>query len=201
LTARCPTSIAATPFVSRAVTAPLPEPRPLDVASADVVSSPVLITAFVRGAVLAMALAVSVWALGLLPAGLETWVACGCGAALLATGLALVLHGRFLDRRALASLRGDPRLMAGRLQGLMAAALMLKLATVTIGVLVLRSQGVKFQEVAAFAVAFAAASLVCQVTAAGTLVRAMSRAARPAAGAGPTGASQTSIDRPTAGPS
>jgi hypothetical protein len=183
------------------VTAPLPSPRPLDVASADVVSSPVLITAFVRGAVLAMALAVSVWALGVLPAGLEAWVAYGCGAALLATGLALVLHGRFLDRRALASLRGDPRLMAGRLQGLMAAALMLKLATVTIGVLVLRSQGVKFQEVAAFAVAFAAASLVCQVTAAGTLVRAMSRAARPAAATRSTGASQTSIDRPTAGPS
>ena len=60
------------PFVSRAVTAPLPAPRPLDVASADVVSSPVLITAFVRGAVLAMALAVSVWALGLLPAGLTS---------------------------------------------------------------------------------------------------------------------------------
>jgi hypothetical protein len=183
------------------VTAPLPAPRPLDVASADVVSSPVLITAFVRGAVLAMALAVSVWALGLLPVGLEAWVAYGCGAALLATGLALVLHGRFLDRRTLTSRRGDPRLMASRLQGLMAAALMIKLATVTIGVLVLRSQGVKFQEVAAFAVAFAAASLVCQVTAAGTLVRAMSRAARPAAAAGPTGASQTSIDRPTAGPS
>ena len=85
--------------------------------------------------------------------------------------------------------------MATRLQGLMAAALMIKLATVTIGVLVLRSQGVKFQEVAAFAVAFAAASLVCQVTAAGTLVRAMSRAARPAAADRATGA-----DRPTGGP-
>jgi hypothetical protein len=163
--------------------------------SADVVSSPVLITAFVRGAALAMALALATWALGVLPPALVAWVAYGCAAALLATGLALVLHGRFLDRRALTSLGGDPRLMATRLQALMAAALMIKLATVTIGVLVLRSQGVKFQEVAAFAVAFAAASLVCQVTAAGTLVRAMSRAARPAAVDRATGA-----DRPTGGP-
>lgn len=177
------------------MTSPLPTPRPLDVPSTDVVSSPVLITAFVRGAVLAMVLAVAVWALGLLPAELVAWVAYGSAAAVAATGLALVLHSRFLDRRALASLRGDPRLMAARLQGLMAAALMIKLATVTIGVLVLRSQGVKFQEVAAFAVAFAAASLVCQVTAAGTLVRAMSRTARPAAAERATGA-----DRPTGGP-
>jgi len=197
-----------------AVTSPLPQHRPHDVSSADVVSSPVLVTAFVRGAVLAMALALATWALGVLPPALAAWVAYGCAAALLATGLALVVHGRFLDRRALASLRGDPRLMAARLQGLMAAALMIKLATVTIGVLVLRSQGVKFQEVAAFAVAFAAASLVCQVTAAGTLVRAMSRAARPATagrqtGAGstssgsssadPASADQTSSDRPTSG--
>jgi hypothetical protein len=171
-------------------------PRPIDVAASDVVSSPVLITAFVRGAVLAMVLVAAVLVMGVLPAGAADWVAYGCGAALVATGLALVVHGRFLDRRAIASLRGDPRLIATRLQGLMAAALMIKLATVTIGVLVLRSQGVKFQEVAAFAIAFAAASLVCQVTAAGTLVRAMSRSARPAdAGQAAAG------DRPTGGSS
>jgi hypothetical protein len=57
----------------------------------------------------------------------------------------------------------------------LAVGLLLKLFTVTVGVLWLRAVGVKFDAVATFAVAFAAASLVCQVTAAGSLVRSTAR--------------------------
>ncbi len=125
-------------------------------------------------AVTAVAVVV-VWLLGLLPAATEGMVALGAAAALAAAGLAIALHGRMLDPRAHQGLGGDGRLIASRLQGLMGAALGLKLACVTLGVLALRSSGVKFPQVAAFAIAFAGASLVCQVTAAGSLVRAFSR--------------------------
>lgn len=128
-----------------------------------------------QGAVVVALLALAVRATGAAPAGADAYVALGSGAALLATGLALVLHGRILDRRFAAGMANDPRLIAGRLQGLLAVGLLLKLATVTVGVLWLRATGVKFGEVAAFGVAFAAASLVCQLTAAGSLVRSASR--------------------------
>jgi hypothetical protein len=128
-----------------------------------------------RGAVVVAALALAVRATGAAPAGSDPYVALGAGAALLATGIALVLHGRIMDRRFAAGMANDPRLIAGRLQGLLAVGLLLKLFTVTVGVLWLRAAGVKFGEVATFGVAFAAASLVCQLTAAGSLVRSASR--------------------------
>jgi hypothetical protein len=115
------------------------------------------------------------FASGALPAGAGRFVAAGAGAALVAVGLALLLHGRFLDRRATESLRGDPKLVAGRLQSLLGAAFGVKLAMLMAGVLVLRGLGVKFDELAAFAVAFAAAALLCQVAAAGFVVRALAR--------------------------
>jgi hypothetical protein len=145
------------------------------VADADPVSGPVLVVAFLRGVVMASVLVLCAWLLGLFPAGSEGYGALGCGAALLASGAALLLHGRILDRRAGKNASSNSgRAIAARLQTLLATGLLLKLAAVTIGVLSLRSQQVKFEGIAAFAVAFAAASLVCQLTAAGTLVRALS---------------------------
>jgi hypothetical protein len=175
------------------VTTPSTTAPKADATSAGALSPAALLSAFCRGGALVLALLAVVWALGLVPAEMHGWVVLGSGAAVMATGLAVLLHGRFLDARAAASLRGDPRLLAGRLQSLMAAALGIKLAVVTLGVLSLRAMGLKFELVAAFAVAFAAASLVCQVTAAGTLVRAMSRCKRAAQAGG--------VDRPTGGPS
>lgn len=134
-----------------------------------------LLPALVRGAVAVGVLAVGAWATGALPTASHPFLALGAGAALAATGLAVVLHSRILDRRFAASMANDPRLIAGRLQGLLAVGLLLKLFTVTVGVLWLRAVGMKFEAVATFAVAFAAASLICQVTAAGSLVRSTAR--------------------------
>jgi hypothetical protein len=144
-----------------------------------------LLPALLRGAVAVGVLAVGCAASGWLPSGSAPYLALGAGAALAATGLALVLHGRILDRRFAARLADDAHLIAGRLQGLLALGLLLKLATLCVAVLWLRAAGVKFDAVTTFAVSFAAASLVCQVTAAGCLLRAMSR--RPGAADGKVG--------------
>lgn len=131
----------------------------------------------------------------LLPVASLRYVAGGVAAAVLALALALRFHGRLLQRAANAAggmLATDRKLAArlegGRLQALLAAAFVLKLLALVVGVLVLRTNGVKFSDVAAFAIAFAAASLICQVVAAGSLVRqassssaSSSRAPTPAA--------------------
>jgi len=138
-----------------------------------------LLPALLRGSLAVGLLAAGAWFTGALPAANQPYVALGAGAALAATGLAVILHSRVLDRRFPASMANDPKLIAGRLQGLLAVGLLFKLFTVTVGVLWLRAVGVKFDAVATFAVAFAAAALVCQVTVAGILWRALSRRAGP----------------------
>jgi hypothetical protein len=110
----------------------------------------------------------------LLPRESLRYVAGGVVSAVLALALALRFHGRLLQRAA-GAVVADPKLAArlegGRLQALLAAAFVLKLLALLAGVLVLRANGVKFSDLAAFAIAFAAASLICQVVAAGSLVR------------------------------
>lgn len=134
-----------------------------------------LLPALLRGAVVVGTLAAGVWVTGALSPATQPFMVLGAGAALGATGLAVALHSRVLDRRFAASMGHDPKLIAGRLQGLLAVGMLLKLLTVTVGVLWLRSAGVKFDAVATFAVTFAAAALVCQVVAAGSLVRSTAR--------------------------
>jgi len=138
-----------------------------------------LLTAYSRAAMLVVLLGAMAWGLGLVATDRAGMLALGLGAALFASGAAVLLKGGFLGDRAMASMHGDGRLLAARLQSILAAGLGLKLATVTIGVLALRSQQVKFELVTTFAVAFAAAALVCQVTVAGILWRALSRRATP----------------------
>jgi len=120
----------------------------------------------------------------LLPQDSLRYVVGGVGAAILALAIALRFHGRLL-RRAGSAAVADPKLAArlegGRLQALLAAAFVLKLLALIVGVLVLRANGVKFSDVAAFAIAFAAASLICQVVAAGSLVRQYGRGSAPEA--------------------
>lgn len=120
------------------------------------------------------------WATRLLPPATTGYVAMGAGAALVAAVLGLYLHGRFLDARAAAPFARDGHLMAGRLQGLLAAAFGTKLAVLVLGMLYLHQfyQGpsdLKFAATASFCIAFAAASLLCQLATAGYLARALGR--------------------------
>ena len=94
-------------------------------------------------------------------------------------GMATVwLHGR------LANLRGDlgaaatGRLMAARIQALLAAGFAVKLGVLVVGVFGLRQFSIgevptKFADLATFAVTFAAAALLCQVTTAAFMARSM----------------------------
>lgn len=147
-------------------------------------SPAVLRLAFVRAVGLVLLLVGAAWLAGLLPPGGEGMALLGVGAAIVASGAAVLLKGGFLGDRAMATMHGDGRLLASRLQSIFAASLVLKLFVVTAGVLVLRAQQVKFELVTTFAVAFAAASLVGQVTVAGSLWRALSRRPYPALPAG-----------------
>lgn len=109
----------------------------------------------------------------------------GIGMALVAGMLALVLHGRFLDPKATAPFGSDARLLAGRLQGLLAAAFAAKLGVLVLAFFVLRQFGAKFADTATFCITFAAAALLYQLVAAGVLVRLL----RPRNGGVPGGAS------------
>lgn len=141
----------------------------------DALGGAVLTRALLLGGLVAGGAAALVVSSGALPEGGAGFVAGGAIAAVASAALALLLHGRFLGRRAAASLMGDSRLVAGRLQALLAAAFGIKLFVLAAGVLWLHGNDVKFPQIAAFAVAFAAASLLCQVTAAAQLARALAR--------------------------
>ena len=65
----------------------------------------------------------------------------------------------------------DGRLLATRLQSLLAAAFAVKLVSLVLAVLVLRQLGTKFDDIATFAIAFAGGALLCQVVMALVLAR------------------------------
>lgn len=130
------------------------------------------------------------WLGGLLPPDLVSFVAAGACAAVGAAMVAVWLHGRFLAGNTARRLSGDGQLLAGHLQGLLAAAFAVKLVFLVVAVFVLRQQDVKFQALAAFAIAFATASLLCQVATAAYLARAIQP--KLAAAAGPTTRSTSS---------
>jgi hypothetical protein len=117
--------------------------------------------------------AAPVWAFGLVPADAVAYFAAGIGASLIAALLAICVHSRFLDGRKSAAFAHDGRLMAGRLQALLAVAFGAKLAVLVLGVVVLRQAGVKFEALATFCITFAAVSLVCQLATAAYLSRAL----------------------------
>lgn len=121
--------------------------------------------------------AAPVWALGLVPQDGVPYFAAGIGASLIAALLAICVHGRFLDNRldarAPAALAHDGRLLAGRLQALLAVAFGAKLAVLVLGVIVLQQAGVKFEALATFCITFAAVSLVSQLATAAYLSRAL----------------------------
>lgn len=113
--------------------------------------------------------------LGLLAGDRAVYATAGAGTAVGTAGLAILLYQLLLGPRAVASFRGDPRLAATRLQGLLLTTFLLKLMVVVAAVLAMRAADVKFELSTVFAVAFAVASLLCQVAAAGMLSRSLSR--------------------------
>lgn len=186
--ARCTRTLRPPPLPSQTLSSPVdspltaaatPSPAAFVAGAGGGLSSALLLSAFVRAAMLVVLLGAMAWGLGFVAADRAGMLALGLGAALFASGAAVLLKGGFLGDRAMATMHGDGRLLAARLQSILAAGLGLKLATVTIGVLMLRSQQVKFELVTTFAVAFAVAALVCQVTVSGILWRALSRRAGP----------------------
>ncbi len=116
------------------------------------------------------------WLSGAVAAENLPWVGYGLALALLGGVLALLVHRRIFDPRTAQQLGNDPRLLSMRLQGLLGLGFGIKVTLVLVAVFVLRGNDVKFPQLAAFAVAFAAASLVAQLTLASSLVRAATRA-------------------------
>lgn len=124
------------------------------------------------GLVLAMVGAFA-YGLGSLPTETLPYYGLGAGAALFAGMVVLWLQGRLLDPRATIPYAGDGRLMAGRMQSLLAAAFGVKLFVLTVGFLGLRMGGAKFAETTTFAVTFAGGALLSQLATAAFLARAL----------------------------
>jgi hypothetical protein len=161
-----------------------------------IIDLPILCRALAVGAGVAIAVASVVWATGWVPAESVSYYWLGLGASLLAAMLALWLHSKFLDPRKAAPFAADAGLLAGRLQGLLAAAFGAKLAILVLGVFALRQSGVKFDSLATFCVTFAGASVICQVATAGYLSRILQY--RPQARVAPAPSARTSAAEITA---
>lgn len=130
--------------------------------------------AFALGAAIALLLALAAVlgdaALRLLPDGAATGIWLGAAAAVAAGAAATWLHVRAFRR---VPREQDPRLGALRLQALLGTAFLVKLLGLSAGVAVLVLAGVKFPIAAAFALTFAGAALVLQVTTLLQLARAI----------------------------
>jgi len=122
------------------------------------------------GALLVLGGLAVVWATGALSTG--ELLACGLGAAvaLFAVAAVALLQPRLLRHVATARSPGT------HVQLTLAIAMLFKLLGLTAGVVALVVAGVKFSGIAAFAVSFAAASLVLQVCNAALSTRACARA-------------------------
>lgn len=121
------------------------------------------------------------WLAGLFPPATTGYALAGIAAALFAAALALWLHGRFLDARLARGQAPDHHSLSGQLQGLLGVAFGAKLAVLVLGMLYLHRTfpsgdgDAKFAATASSCIAFAAASLVCQLATAGYLARTLSR--------------------------
>lgn len=142
---------------------------------------PLLRRALAFGVGVAIAAMLAAWLAGLLPEATQGYAALGAAVALAAGVLAVLFHARVLDRRAEARLMGDGRLLGARLQSLLGAAFAVKLASLVLGLVALRSSlpgddpDAKFAATAAFCIAFASASVVCQIATVGYLARTLGR--------------------------
>jgi hypothetical protein len=140
--------------------------------------------AFGAGALAAAALAgAAAWILAGAgaPDGAPVFAALGAAAAILAGGLATACHVRMLRRaRNDARWTHDPLFQSARFQQGLALGFVAELLGLGLGCAVLLAAGAKFGAVAAFCLAFAAASLVLHVVAAALLARALAGRFSPA---------------------
>jgi hypothetical protein len=125
--------------------------------------------AFGAGVALVAAALAAVWASGVLAADDLRLAAVGTGTAVLASAIVALVQPRLLRRV-------DPARLPGmQLQIALGLQFVVKLACLALGVLALVAAGTKFSGVAAFAVSFAAASLVLQVCNAALSARSLAR--------------------------
>jgi hypothetical protein len=136
-----------------------------------------LLRAFARAAGLVLGLGAIVGAalfgLAALPVAVLPFYGAGVAVALVAGLATLLLHGRFLDPKAIAPFARDGRLLSQRLQSLLAAAFGAKLAILVLAFFLMRALGMKFADTTTFAITFAAAALLCQLATALSLARAL----------------------------
>ena len=111
---------------------------------------------------------------GVVPAASRNYVPVGLAAAMLAA-LLVALTQRGIVR---AETGGDPRMASAALQSYLGLAFVAKLLVLGLGVGGLSLAGLKFASLATFALTFVGAALICQLTAAGYLSRALGRASR-----------------------
>lgn len=115
-------------------------------------------------------------ALGVVPEGAGGYVAGGAALACLAGTLGCLLQAGLFASPA----GGDRRLQAQRMQMTLGLDFAIKLGCVLIAGGILWAQGVKFEQLAAFALAFATVALVFQLVGAVVLARSASRSRREA---------------------
>lgn len=97
----------------------------------------------------------------------RAYVLPGAFAAVLSVGVATLFHRRLFAE----SQFRDPQMLSTQVQSLLAMSLLAKLAVLAAGAGGLALMGAKFSSIGVFAVAFAAAALICQMVAAGVLSR------------------------------
>ncbi|MEO6595000.1 MAG: hypothetical protein ABIP94_09645 [Planctomycetota bacterium] len=120
------------------------------------------------------------WATGLVPADSNGFAMGGAGLAIVAAASgAIGLGVRKLRTPSQAATPSHAAAVeAMRFQSLLALAVVAKLAVLVVSVLVLRGRGAKFEDIAAFAITFAAAALIFQASTAGYLMAVVSRRSR-----------------------
>ena len=109
----------------------------------------------------------------------------GLGGAAFAGIMTVWLHGRLASLQSGQGAAVTGRLVAARMQALLASGFAVKLGVLVVGFFGLRRITIggvptKFTDVATFAVTFAAAALLCQLTTAALMARSMRRGRGPA---------------------
>ena len=136
------------------------------------------VRAVLPGLGIAVVLLAGCWAAGLLGRDAAWSAALGVALAAASAGAAAVLHGRMAVRR-----EGPSAVAAGAgVTRALALGFLLKLAALAAGAAGMLLAGAKFPQLAAFAIAFAAAALLCQGASALGLARQLAAAAPGARG-------------------
>ena len=173
-------------------------PMPLaDQAQPAALPNAVTVRAVVGTAIVVTVLAGAALAMGLAPAGTDLFVGVGVATAVLAAAVATIVHGRLTARSRLPASATAGRTLATQIQLGLGLGFLAKLLGLLLGTGILLMLEVKFAGLAAFAVAFAAASLLLQVGIAAMLGRALRRRDANRAGTSTMAAASAHTTDPT----